>query len=337
MDSFAFGLTLLVFASFFQGTFGLGMKYTEPLKWEAWWLVHATTAMILLPILAAMTFVPNLFDVIAATPADVKMYAMIFGAAWGIGGIMFGKCVPYIGMSLTYGIVLGLCAIVGSLIPYFTMEQPDMTALPKVLGGDALLLIGVGVAAYAGIMKDKMTGDSNQSNLKVGLIIAIISGVMSAMLGIGFSEGLPIRDIAADVMAKDQTDVDMGANLRNGSLAVWVVVLWGGFAINAFYAIFLLFKNNSWGSFATLKSGKAYTWSIIAALTWFGALAIYGQGVSMMGDIGPVIGWPMLMGGGLIVSNVWAYRSGEWDGVAKPFKVLLFGIALIIVATIVMA
>ena len=41
---------LLVFASFFQGSFGLGMKYMSPLSWEAWWLIHVTIAMILFPL-----------------------------------------------------------------------------------------------------------------------------------------------------------------------------------------------------------------------------------------------------------------------------------------------
>ena len=39
---------LLIFASFFQGTFGLGMKYMNPMSWESWWVLHVLVAMILL-------------------------------------------------------------------------------------------------------------------------------------------------------------------------------------------------------------------------------------------------------------------------------------------------
>jgi len=99
----------------------------------------------------------------------------------------------------------------------------------------------------------------------------------------------------------------------------------------------LLLKNKSFGSFAAPNAGKAYMWAIIAALCWFGALGVYGQGNNLMGEMGGVIGWPILMGGGLIVSNIWAYKSGEWNNVAKPFRVLLAGVAVIIVATIVLA
>ena len=55
----------VLFASFFQGTFGLGMKFIKPLAWEAWWLVHVFIAMILFPMIWAFIAVPDLLSVIA--------------------------------------------------------------------------------------------------------------------------------------------------------------------------------------------------------------------------------------------------------------------------------
>lgn len=55
-----------------------------------------------------------------------------------------------------------------------------------------------------------------------------------------------------------------------------------------------------------------------------------------MGDIGPVIGWPILLGVSLIVSNVWAYFNKEWDGARGPFMILLGGLAVLILATVVL-
>jgi len=324
-------IALVLFATIFQGSFGLGMKFMAPLKWEAWWLVHSLFAMILLPTAWALIVVPDLFEVISQAPMNIKIVAMIFGAVWGIGGIMFGKSVPYIGMSLTYGIVLGLCAAAGSLIPYFMKENPNASALPFVLSGVVVMVIGVAITAYAGILRDKQ--DKSQSkakvNLKAGIIIAVLSGVFSAFLGIGFdagfAEGKGIGYIAQEA----------GATARNSSLAIWVVVLWGAFILNVIYAVFLLFKNKTWSSFKEPKSGKAYMWSIIAAVCWFGALGVYGQGATLMGNMGSIIGWPILMGGGLIISNVWAYFNKEWDGAKKPFGWLIFGVVVICVGMVV--
>lgn len=331
MESMFLPFALVLFATIFQGSFGLGMKFMAPLKWEAWWLVHSLFAMIILPTIWAWVVVPDLFDVIAAAPTEIKIGAMVLGALWGIGGIMFGKSVPYIGMSLTYGIVLGLCAAAGSIIPFFMKANPNMVALPYVIGGIVIMIAGVAVTAYAGILKDKGSGDaeSKNKNLKLGLVIAIVSGFLSAALGIGFDYG-NAGGQGIGRLAELSPDV-----ARNTSLAVWVVVLWGAFILNAAYAMFLLTRNKTWSSFAVPKAGKAYMWSIVSAVCWFGALGIYGQGATLMGNMGSVVGWPMLMGGGLIVGNVWAFINKEWEGAKKASSWCLLGMVVICVGMVV--
>ena len=319
---------LVIFASIFQGSFGLGMKYMQPLKWEAWWLVHATVAMILFPIAWALIVVPDLFGVIAASPSEAIFTGMPFGFLWGIGGILFGVSVPYIGLSLTYGIVMGLASSVGSLIPLFQMENAASNPIfPFVIAGVVLMLIGVAITARAGIMRDKLIGsEGNSGSITKGILIAATCGVLSALLNVGFANAMPVAETAEAA----------GVITRNSSLAAWVVVLLGAYLMNAGYAIFLLIKNNSWDSFRTANATKAYRWSIVAGLFWFAALGIYGQGSALMGSIGPVIGWPMLLGLSLIISNIWAYRSGEWSGAAKPLRVLVIGLGVLILASVVL-
>ena len=49
-------------------------------------------------------------------------------------------------------------------------------------------------------------------------------------------------------------------------------------------------------AFAAPVSGRAWRWAILTGLFWFAALGVYGQGAALMGSLGPVIGWPMLLG-----------------------------------------
>jgi L-rhamnose-H+ transport protein len=319
---------IVIFASIFQGSFGVGMKYMAPLKWESWWLVHVVIAMILFPIVWALIAVPGLFDIISNSPANAIALAMLFGFLWGIGGILFGVSIPYVGISLTYGIVMGLASSVGSLIPLFQMDgATSLPAFPYVIAGVLVMLVGVAITALAGIQRDKAKSESNTGkNIGKGLIIACTSGVLSALLNVGFANAAPIAKIAEA----------SGVITRNSSLAAWVVVLIGAFIMNAGYAVFLLTKNKSWNSFSVAGSGKAYRWALIAGLCWFGALGVYGQGAALMGEMGPVIGWPMLLGLSLIISNVWAYRAGEWKGASKAFKLLLLGLAVLILASIIL-
>ena len=319
---------LLIFASFFQGTFGLGMKYMNPMSWESWWVIHVLVAMILFPMIWAYIVIPDLFDIIASSPKDAIYSAMLYGFLWGIGGIMFGVSVPYIGLSLTMGIVMGLAGSAGSLIPLFQIENAtSQPSFPYIIGGLIISLIGVAITAKAGIDRDKLTNSSSKSkNILKGLLIAVTCGLLSSLLNVGFANAAPIAEKAQE----------FGVITRNSSLAAWVVVLWGAFIMNFSYAILLLFKNNSWSTFSLKNSLNAYKWSLIAGFCWFAALGVYGQGAALLGEIGPVIGWPILLGLSLIISNYWAYNAGEWDNAQKPFNKLLIGLFVLIISAVVL-
>ena len=319
---------LLIFASFFQGTFGLGMKYMNPMSWESWWVIHVLVAMILFPMIWAYIVIPDLFDIIASSPKDAIYSAMLYGFLWGIGGIMFGVSVPYIGLSLTMGIVMGLAGSAGSLIPLFQIENAtSQPSFPYIIGGLIISLIGVAITAKAGIDRDKLINSSSKSkNILKGLLIAVTCGLLSSLLNVGFANAAPIAEKAQE----------FGVITRNSSLAAWVVVLWGAFIMNFSYAVLLLFKNNSWSTFSLKNSLNAYKWSLIAGFCWFAALGVYGQGAALLGEIGPVIGWPILLGLSLIISNYWAYNAGEWDNAQKPFNKLLIGLFILIISAVVL-
>ena len=319
---------LLIFASFFQGTFGLGMKYMNPMSWESWWVVHVLVAMILFPMIWAFLAIPDLFEIISNSPKDAIYLAMLFGFLWGIGGIMFGVSVPYIGLSLTMGIVMGLAGSAGSLIPLFQIENAtSQPSFPYIITGLLISLIGVAITAKAGIERDKLLSSDNKSrNIVKGILIAVTCGLLSSLLNVGFANAAPIADKAQEY----------GVIARNSSLAAWVVVLLGAFMMNFGYAIFLLIKNNSWNTFSLKNAKNAYKWSFIAGFCWFAALGVYGQGAALLGEIGPVIGWPILLGLSLIISNYWAYRAGEWKNARKPFNKLLLGLLVLIISAVVL-
>jgi len=335
MNEILFPLVLVLFASFFQGTFGLGMKYIKPLSWEAWWIIYALVAMIIFPGIWALITVPNLWQSITSAPQSAIWSGMLFGFLWGVGGIMFGVSVGYVGVSLTYGIVMGLASAVGSLVPLAQMPNAGSNpALPYVIVGVVVMLIGVAISAYAGVKRDQLqsangneiSGIKQGKAFRVGMFIAITSGVLSALLNVGFANAIPVAKSAET----------FGALTRNSSLAAWVVVLTGAFIMNAGYALILLFKNKSWGSFKAKNSFKAYKWAVLTGLFWFGALGVYGQGAALMGDIGPVIGWPILLGLALIIGNFWAVRAGEWKGATRPLRLMVVSVAVLILACIIL-
>lgn len=249
---------------------------------------------------------------------------MLFGFLWGVGGILFGVSVARVGVSLTYGIVMGLAGSVGSLMPLASSpEGLGSPAAPWIILGVVVMIAGVALAAGAGVWRDRIQAGPG---FRLGLAIAIASGVLSALLNVGFVNATPVAEVAAA----------RGVLPRNASLAAWVVVLAGAFIMNAGYAILLLFRNRTWNTFATPAAGRAYRWAILTGMFWFAALGVYGQGAALMGSLGPVIGWPMLLGLALIMSNIWAVRAGEWDGAREPFRLMLAGVAVLIAACVIL-
>jgi L-rhamnose-H+ transport protein len=336
MNELMLPIMIVVLASVFQGTFGIGMKYMKPLAWEAWWIVHATVAMVIFPLIWAGMVVPDLAGVIARAPANELIAGSLLGFVWGVGGIMFGVSVGYIGVSLTYGIVMGLCSIAGALIPFFLrFDSINTASIPFILTGLVLLAIAVYIVTVAGLKRDRklaeqggeIEGIKKGKAFRTGLVIASVCGILSAMLAVGFDNTQQIGALAEEA----------GALPRNTALARWVIVLAGAYLMNAGYAVVLLVKNKSFGSFRNPGMLKALKWSVVAGLLWFAALGTYGQGVALMGDIGTMICWPTMLGLSLIVSNVAALMTGEWKGMKGPLKIMALGVFVIILATVVMA
>jgi uncharacterized membrane protein len=56
-----------------------------------------------------------------------------------------------------------------------------------------------------------------------------------------------------------------------------------------------------------------------------------------MGEMGPVIGWAIYVGLGLMVGTVWALLGGEWKGAAGPLRIMLAGIAVLVAACCILA
>lgn len=328
MHRFVGPVALVALASLFQGTFGLGMKYTRPLAWEAWWLVYSVSAMLLLPIVCTFALIPNFGASIATSPLHVLWKGILYGFLWGVGGILFGKSVERVGMALTYGIVMGLAASVGSLIPLFSeYTAASQRALSWIVIGNMLMLGGVALSSWAGIRREKLTGDkveweSGTGTIRLGLVLAILSGLLSALLNVGFAASQPIAARA----------VALGSSLRNASLSAWVVVLFGAFLMNAGYSSVLLTINGTWATFGMKRTRRAWQWAVASGLLWFAALAIYGQGAALMGSLGPVIGWPILLGLSLIVSSGFAAYTGEWKGAPSAMRWMSFAVFLLLIA-----
>jgi L-rhamnose-H+ transport protein len=340
-------------------------------SWETYWLAGGFFSWIIAPWILGLLLTRDLFQVLSEAPASALLWAAFFGLLWGVGGLTFGLTMRYLGLSLGMAVVLGLCAAFGTLVPplfggvFFT----QVLGTPSgriILGGVFICLLGITAAGVAGIYKERaMTSEQKtvaikEFDLKKGLGVATLSGVMSACFAYGLVAGGPIKILT----------------LRHGTPALWqglpvlVVVLIGGFTTNFIWCVALNIKNKSGSQY--FKSGQQktaheqesaidnpgrnvvehnpgpaksdsepapmlanYSLCALAGTTWYFQFFFYTMGETQMGRYG-FSSWTLHMASIIIFSSLWGLGFKEWKGAGAPaMRFLTLALFLLVGSTVV--
>lgn len=331
----AYAFLVLLIACLFQGSFGICFKKYKPFSWEAFWVLFSIIGVLIIPHIWAYIEVPNYMSYIKDTPSSTLFFGALAGFLWGISSIWYSKAINLIGVSLVTGINLGLSLLLGSFVPMFILNTyPTLNALLLLILGQAVLMTGVVILSKAGFMKNKVDDDDvkekekgNSKLFLTGFILALASGAGSAAINIGASaSNYPAKLAVAD-----------GIDATSASLLSWVVVFFGGFFANFLYSLYKLIKNKTYKDYVQPGAGKAYLKVILTSFVWFAALAVYGKAASLLGDLGPVVGWVAFNGLALIIANCWGFFDGEWKNHPKARNVSIIGNMIIVVSLIIVA
>ena len=72
------------------------------------------------------------------------------------------------------------------------------------------------------------------------------------------------------------------------------------------------------------------------AFTWLASLSLYGVAAAELGELGPVIGWPLFEAIIVTTASILGIATGEWKSSGpRPLKLQLSGVAVLIVAIVV--
>ena len=86
-------------------------------------------------------------------------YAWFWGAMWGVGGLLFGLGVRYLGIALGYTIALGFSTACGTLVPPLFAGTLGAIARERsgqvTLAGVAVCLGAIVLSGIAGRMKER--------------------------------------------------------------------------------------------------------------------------------------------------------------------------------------
>jgi L-rhamnose-H+ transport protein len=323
----ASGSAVVVIAGALQGLFAVPMKFARRWNYENIWLIFAVTGLFIFPWSLAYCTVPHLTDVYRLTPISTLLTIGGFGFCWGIGATLTGLGLNMLGIGLGLAIILGLSASVGSLIPLLILT-PGNTGTHQghvYLLGTTIMLLGIACGARAGFLRERGTEHigAKKGSFFQGLLVVIAAGLLSSALNFCYAFG------GAALIAARHT----GASYMWSSNVITALATTGGFIANLVYCIYLLSKNSTAKLLFVRKLRINWIYGAIMGGCWFGGQALYGLGVSHMGEFGTVLGWPLLMGMIIITSNAAGFLTGEWTGTARPTRMYLFsGMALIMVA-----
>lgn len=308
---------------------------TKNWSWGTFWLVQALFAWIIMPVIIGVITVPDFFTILRNAPASAFWGAFLLGAVYGFGSMSFGVSIRHIGYSLTYTISIGISAILGTVLPlllfgglveYFSRPGGNI-----ILAGMVVSVIGVSLCGLAGFKKEKDLSKSRNSTIKfnmgVGLILAVIAGILSAVFNISLEMGQPIADMAAQ----------NGAGHFEGN-AKMIVSTSGCFLVNFVWFMVLGIKEKTLKEFTRtggVKVGQRLRntiWSALAGSLWFGQFFFYGLGHVKMGNF-QFISWVLHMSMLVFFSYIIGLIMKEWKSVTKSTYFVLVIALLILIAS----
>ena len=347
-----FGIIFHFIGGFASGSFYIPFKKVKGWAWESFWIVGGIFSWLIVPPLAAWLTIPHFSEIIRQTNGQILLVTYFFGLLWGIGGLTYGLGVRYLGVSLGSTIILGLCAVFGSLIPsvYYNffpkIGKDTITILATthwgqlVLLGISLCVIGIIICGKAGIIKEKelFSGkadveDNKEYRFGLGIFVAIVSGVLSACFNFGIEAGKTMADAANEIWKAAHP---ARGNFLFQNNVTYIVILWGGLTTNFVWCMILNARNKTFGNYTDRNKPllKNYLFSALAGTTWFLQFFFYGMGESRLGN--GASSWILHMAFIILVANIWGLWLKEWKGVSKKaISTLIAGITIIIISVII--
>ena len=326
-----------------SGSFYMPFNKVKGWAWESYWMVGGLFAWLIAPPLVAWITVPGFVEIITASSSHILFFTFFMGLLWGVGGLSYGLGVRYLGMSLGNSVVLGFCAAFGAIVPsiYYTINPTEgkisFTDMLATSGGKLVLfgvfvcLAGIAISGWAGMMKEGELSEEEKKksvaefSLVKGLIIAVLSGILSSFFNFGIEAGKPLADAA----------VEAGFNPLYQNNVTFVVILWGGLTTNLIWTTMLSLKNKSYGDFVNKSTPvtKNILFSALAGITWFLQFFFYGMGESKLGN--GASSWILHMSTIILTANMWGIYRKEWKGVATKTKwTITAGIFVILLSVV---
>jgi hypothetical protein len=132
------------------------------------------------------------------------------------------------------------------------------------------------------------------STLQLAFVLG--GSIASAAESIGVS---PILSAGESERARGPAPAEVWRSLTRVRCAgvIWLPAFCISGLVNVLYAAWLLTRNETWSCFSFSCVGEPHRWalSLMSAVFFCGHIHLYGTASTLLGTLGPVIAWPVLM------------------------------------------
>ena len=329
------GIALHALGGIAAATCYISQKGAPKWSWQTYWLIVCVTAWFFMPLLISSLTVPDLADVLREAPPAVVLKIFLLGAIYGFGGMAFAVSIRYIGFSLTYAIAIGISAVFGTVVPAIlngtlisNFQKPGGLV---VLTGFIVSIIGVAVCGKAGFMKERELSEEGAApntsgfDMKKGLLLVIIAGVLSGVFGVAVAGGTAIDDLATAHGAKAGFAGYAKYIFITGGTLLTNLIWWGIVVARQKTAKEFVWKDEGLGKLAFY-----YLMGIIGGVLWFCQFIFYEQGHARMGDF-KFISWGIHMAMLVFFSFGVGLIFKEWAACRrKTIGVLFIGLLVLV-------
>jgi L-rhamnose-H+ transport protein len=293
------------------------------------WMLYSLFAYLIFPLLNVALTVSHLPNIYRSTDRETIVLTALLGVAWGIGVVFYGIALDIVGLSISSGIHLGMSVAFGSIIPLFLIGGLSIFSPygMQILVAVTIMVSGVLLCARAGWLRERrsLVPEMLKQHKRFlrGILIAFFGGLLSSLLNVAFTVGLPIARKA----------LDYGATPMNAPNCVWALCVSFGSLPSIAYCLLKLKKNQSWRFYTGPRTVRNTMLCLSMGVFFFVSTIAYGAAAETLGVLGPVIGWPIYMSALILGNNYWGWQTGEWKGAkGPPVWTMLSGIALQIIA-----
>lgn len=316
----------VILAGLLNGTFAVPLKTARIWKFNHIWTLHSLLAMGLVPWIVVIALVPHWLEIASRIEARRWLILIGWGVLFGIASLLYGAAVDLLGIALGFAIQLGLSIVLGALAPmvWAGAFRLQSTRDGLFILGLALMVLGVILCAQAGGKKEN-SGESNPARFRLGLIIALIGGVLAPTLNFGIQYGTDLLRQAGEVGGTNGFPIAI--------YMAWAVFLSAAAVVQAGYCFSRVVRDHSVGTFRLGMVSRDAPQVLAMSLLWISSVFIYGRSAFGLGRLGNSFGWPIFVALIILTSNAWGISLGEWRQ-AKPaaFYRMLIGSGVLIVA-----